>query len=61
MVQWIKNPIAATWVAMEAWVLSLAPEQWLKGASTAAALAQIQALVQELPCASSAAIKKYMK
>ena len=59
MAQEDKNPASAAWVTMEVWVPSLA---WcgLKDTATpvkVAAVAWIQSLAQELPYATSAAIK----
>ena len=58
MVQWVKNPNAAAQVAAEVWVGFSPCCQWVKGSSVVtAAMAWIQPLVGELPCATSVAIK----
>lgn len=53
LAQWVKNPNASAWVAVEAQVRS--PAQWLK---ESIAVAWIQSLDQELPFATGTAIKK---
>ena len=61
MVQWVKNPAAAVWVAVEAWIQSpWIQAQWGKGSSIAAAMAQTQSLAWERPYAVGAAIRKKM-
>ena len=63
MVQWVRNPAAATWVSAQAWVRSPRLVQWVKGIGIATAVAQvtaaawIQSPTQELPYAVGAAIK----
>ena len=52
MAQWVKNPTAVSWMAVEA---------RLKDPLLPAALAQIQPLAQELPYAGDAVIKKKKK
>ena len=53
--QWVKNPTAASWVAVEAWDQSPAQCGGFKGSAVATAVAQVTAaawipsLVQELP------------
>lgn len=57
MVQWVKNQSAVAWVAEEAWLIpSLV--HWVKVSDVSMDAVQIQSLVQELPCAAGAAIKK---
>ena len=55
MVQWVKAPTAVAQVTAEAWVRSPAP--WVKGSGIAAVVSGIHSLAQELPSASSVAIK----
>ena len=63
MTQWVKNSIAAAWVAVEVQVRSPCPLQWVKGSGIAtaelqvAAVAWIQSLAQELPYDTGAAVK----
>ena len=56
-----QNMTAVAWVSAELWVQSLAWHSGLKGSGVAAAVAQIQSLAQELPCAVGVAIKKKKK
>ena len=64
MFQWVKNPAAMAWVAVEAQFQSLTPVQWVKGSGIAKAVvwvtaaAQIQSMAWEFPSASGAAIKE---
>ena len=63
MVQWVKNMTAVAQVAVEVWVCSLTPAQWVKGSGIAAVMAQlavvaqIQFLAQEFSYAAGATIK----
>ena len=51
--QWVKNPIAATWVTVEAWVQFPRPVQWVKDSALpqliGTPLAQTESLAWELP------------
>ena len=58
MVQWVKNPNAVAQVAAEVWVGFSPCCQWVKGSGVVtAAMAWIQPLVGELPCATRVVIK----
>ena len=64
MAQWIKNSIAAAWVAGEAWGGFPSPVQCVRDPVLLQlqhrSQLQIQSLAQELPYAVGAAIKKIM-
>lgn len=60
LAQWVKNPNASAWVAVEAQVRSLARRSALRISAVAqvSAAARIQSLDQELPYAAGMAIQK---
>ena len=60
MAQWVKNPTAVARVTVEA-RFHHGQAQWVKGSSMATAVARIQSLAWELPCATGVAkINKYV-
>ena len=63
MAQWLKHSTVAAWVNCRGAGLIPSPAQWVKGSGVAqvTSAARIQSLAQELPYATSEAIKKKKK